>query len=38
MQAVFLDYETISYGDLGTASLMRVMPTLRLYDNTTDRS
>ncbi len=36
MRAVFLDYETISYSDLGTASLMRVMPTLRLYDNTAE--
>jgi len=36
MRAVFLDYETVSYSDLGTASLMRVMPTLRLYDNTAD--
>ena len=36
MRAVFLDYETISYSDLGTESLMRVMPTLRLYDNTAD--
>src|ERR1700690_123145 len=36
MRAVFLDYDTISYSDLGTASLTRVMPTLRLYDNTAD--
>jgi len=36
MRAVFLDYETISYSDLGTASLMRVIPTPRLYDNTTE--
>ena len=31
MQAVFLDYETVSYGDLDTTSLMRVLPNLRLY-------
>src|SRR5271165_600317 len=36
MRAVFLDYETISYSDLSTLSLMRVMPKLRLYDNTAD--
>lgn len=36
MRAVFLDYETISYSDLETTSLMRVMPMLRLYDNTAD--
>ncbi len=36
MRAVFLDYETISYSDLSTTSLMRVMPKLRLYDNTAD--
>jgi glycerate dehydrogenase len=36
MRAVFLDYETISYSDLATASLMRVVPALRLYDNTAD--
>jgi len=34
MQAVFLDYETLSYSDLRTANLTRVLPAIRLYDNT----
>ena len=35
MQAVFLDYETLSYSDLRTANLTHVLPAIRLYDDTT---
>ena len=31
MRAVFLDYDTVTNGDLDTSSLMRVMPELRLH-------
>jgi glycerate dehydrogenase len=34
MRAVFLDYQTVSYDDLDTASLMSVMDDLHLYPTT----
>lgn len=34
MTAVFLDYSTVSYGDLDPAALRRVLPDLRLFDLT----
>jgi glycerate dehydrogenase len=36
MRAVFLDYDTVSNADLDTATLLRAMPALELYDQTAD--
>lgn len=36
MRAVFLDYETVSTGDLDTSSLMEAMPGLQFYGSTDD--
>jgi glycerate dehydrogenase len=36
MRAVFLDYETVSNGDLDVASLVQAMPGLRFYGSTDD--
>lgn len=35
MNAVFLDYETVSDGDLDTASVTRVVPDLRFFESST---
>ncbi len=34
MQAVFLDYETVSHGDLDTTTLIAALPALRFYQST----
>ena len=36
MRAVFLDYETVSNGDLDTSGLTGVMPGLQIYGSTSD--
>jgi glycerate dehydrogenase len=36
MRAVFLDYETVSNGDLDTSALTRVLPGLEFYGSTDD--
>ena len=36
MRAVFLDYDTVSAGDLDTSSLTRVMPGLQFHGMTSD--
>ena len=36
MRAVFLDYETVSNGDLDTSGLTAVMPGLQIYGSTSD--
>ena len=36
MRAVFLDYETVSNGDLDTTGLTGVMPGLQIYGSTND--
>lgn len=36
MRAVFLDYETVSTGDLDTSSLMEAVPGLQFYGSTDD--
>ena len=36
MRAVFLDYETVSNGDLDTSGLTEVMPGLQIYESTSD--
>jgi len=36
MRAAFLDYETVSSGDLDTASLERAAPEIRFYSTTTE--
>lgn len=36
MNAVFLDYDTVSYGDLDSSKLREAMPDLRLYEATAE--
>lgn len=36
MRAVFLDYATVSYGDLDPSGLLKVLPALELFDSTSE--